>query len=88
MAWMNFSLRRGDRLPRGHSPAPTADQTVAALNAEIHRVVLKRQRLQALGAEAPELEQKRIEIVRLQWKLSEALVARHAPGRAAETCAA
>lgn len=88
MAWMNFSLRRGDRLQRGHSPAPTADQTVAAVNAEIQRVVLKRQRLQAHGAEATELEQNRIEIVRLQWKLSEALVARHAPGRAAETCAA
>jgi hypothetical protein len=88
MAWTYFSRRRGDRLQRGRSPAPTADQTIAALNAEIHSVVLKRQRLQVHGAEATELEQNRIEIVRLQWKLSDALVARHAPLRAAETRAA
>jgi hypothetical protein len=85
---MSFSRRRGDCLQRGHSPASTADQTIAALNAEIHSVVLKRQRLRAHGARASELEQNRIEIVRLQWKLSDALVARHTPRRAAATRAA
>jgi hypothetical protein len=81
---MYFSRRRGDRLERGRSPAQTADQSVAELNAQIHRVVLKRQQLHAHSTDATELEQNRIEIVRLQWKLSDALVARHAPGRAAE----
>jgi hypothetical protein len=85
---MYFSRRRGDRLQREQSPAATAEHTVATLNAEICRVVLERQRLQAHGAEATELEQNRIEIVRLQWKLSDALIARHAPVRAAETRAA
>jgi hypothetical protein len=85
---MYFSRRRGDRLQREQTPAATAEHTVATLNAEICRVVLERQRLQVHGAEATELEQNRIEIVRLQWKLSDALIARHAPVRAAEIRAA
>jgi hypothetical protein len=47
-------------------------------------VVLRRQQLHAHGTDATELEHNRIEIVGLQWKLWGALVARHAPGRAAE----
>ena len=62
------------------------NESVEHLTARIRALVSERQRLRA-GAAAPEaLEENRLEIVRLQWTLSRALIARHLP--AAEQTAA
>ena len=58
--------------------APDAPaKSVEALQAEIGVLCAERQRLRAAGVEAGELEQNRLEIARLQWQLSHALIERH-----------
>jgi uncharacterized protein involved in exopolysaccharide biosynthesis len=51
--------------------------TVEALEGRIAALVSERQDLRARGADPAELEQNRVEIVRLQRELSEALIQRH-----------
>jgi hypothetical protein len=50
---------------------------VEALQREISSLCAERQRLRASGAQGGELEQNRLEIARLQWQLSHALIQRH-----------
>jgi hypothetical protein len=62
--------------------APHAEYRVVAPNAieslgeRIRTVVRERQQLRSAGASAEELERNRLEIVALQRRLSEALIAR------------
>lgn len=59
--------------------APTRARTsdVESLT-DLHvTLVRQRQELRTTGAELPELEQNRLEIVRCQWELSRALIARY-----------
>jgi len=55
--------------------------TVELLNELLRQAVTERQRLRELGSGRDELERNRARIVDLQWELSRALVARHAPAR-------
>jgi hypothetical protein len=58
-------------------------KTVEALQAEIGDLCARRQHLRASGAEERDLEQNRLEIARLQWELSHALIGRYARTAAA-----
>jgi len=53
-------------------------ETVEALNERIAALVQERQALRAVSADVAELERNRIEIARLQQRLSLALIDRHA----------
>jgi len=55
--------------------------TVELLNELLRQAVAERQTLRELGSGRDELERNRARIVDLQWGLSRALVARHAPIR-------
>jgi hypothetical protein len=48
---------------------------VEALKAQMLEVVVRRQQLREKGANRNELEENRLELVRLQWTLSYALIA-------------
>jgi hypothetical protein len=50
---------------------------IDTLTAELRELVLERQALRERGAAADELERNRLEIVRVQWQLSYALVELH-----------
>ena len=64
--------------------APEAsEKSVEALQSEIGVLCVERQRLRATGAEEHDLERNRLEIARLQWELSHALIGRHARSAAA-----
>ena|SRR5215471_17689522 len=56
---------------------------VERLERQIAALVAERQDLRARSADAAELERNRVEIVRLQRALSEALIRRHLPSRRA-----
>jgi hypothetical protein len=56
---------------------------VEALERQIAELVAARQELRAREANASELERNRVEIVRLQRELSEALIQKHLPSRRA-----
>lgn len=45
--------------------------------------MLEREELRRMGADRSTLERNRRDIVRAQWQLSHALIARHRPGAAA-----
>jgi hypothetical protein len=59
------------------------DLTVEALQAEISGLCSERQTLRAAGAADVELERNRLEIARLQWELSHALIGRYSRTAAA-----
>jgi hypothetical protein len=60
------------RFPGGHE-----HDTVEALEQRIATAVGERQDLRTQGAGAASLESNRLKIVRWQWELSRALIARH-----------
>jgi hypothetical protein len=57
--------------------------SVEALERQIASLVAERQELRGQGVQQAELEQNRVEIVRLQRALSQALIKRHLPARRA-----
>ena len=64
--------------------APDAsEKSVEALQAEISLLCSERQHLRAVGALEGDLERNRLEIARLQWQLSHALIGRYARHAAA-----
>jgi hypothetical protein len=64
--------------------APDAsEKSVEALQAEISGLCAERQGLRAAGAGEDELERNRLEIARLQWELSRALIGRYSRTAAA-----
>jgi hypothetical protein len=58
-------------------------KSVEDLQAEIGDLCSERQQLRATGAEERDLEHNRLEIARLQWELSHALIGRYARTAAA-----
>ncbi|HYX88090.1 MAG TPA: hypothetical protein VE753_01870 [Gaiellaceae bacterium] len=54
-------------------------RTVEALAEEVRGLVYERQTLRSVGARPEELERNRIELVRTQQELVEALIRRHLP---------
>ena len=63
--------------------ADHALRTVEVLQSEISGLCSERQTLRAAGAAEVELERNRLEIARLQWELSHALIGRYARTAAA-----
>ncbi len=64
--------------------APDAsEKSVEVLQTEISVLCTERQHLRETGAEQVRLEQNRLEIARLQWQLSHALIGRYARTAAA-----
>jgi hypothetical protein len=61
--------------------------TVEALNETHSALVGERQQLRAASADAEALERNRLEIVRCQWQLAQALLARHLPRRSTRSAA-
>jgi hypothetical protein len=58
--------------------------TVETLSDEVRGLVYERQTMRSVGAGADELERNRVELVRAQQELVEALIRRHLPaGRSA-----
>jgi hypothetical protein len=53
--------------------------TVEILSDEVRGLVYERQTLRSVGAGAEELERNRVELVRAQQELVEALIRRHLP---------
>jgi hypothetical protein len=53
----------------------------------IAALVAERERLRVADADAADLEQNRLHIVRAQWELAHALIARHLPSEPAQTAA-
>ena len=53
--------------------------TVETLSAEVRGLVYERQTMRSVGAGAEELERNRVELVRAQQELVEALIRRHLP---------
>ena len=51
--------------------------SVEDLQAEIGVLTAERQRLRTTGSNETDLERNRLEIARLQWELSHALIGRH-----------
>jgi hypothetical protein len=60
-----------------------SEKSVEALQTEISVLCSERQHLRAAGAGEAELERNRLEIARLQWELSHALIGRYARHAAA-----
>jgi len=70
--------------PLIHRSAPAAsEKSVELLQQEISSLCAKRQDLRAAGAGDADLERNRLEIARLQWELSHALIVRFARTAAA-----
>ena len=57
--------------------------TVESLSDEIRGLVYERQTLRTVGAGAEELERNRVELVRAQQELVQALIKRHLPAASA-----
>jgi hypothetical protein len=57
----------------------SVDMNVDTLTAQLRDLVRERQALRERGAAADELERNRLQIVRVQWQLSYALVELHTP---------
>ena len=57
--------------------------TVESLSEEIRGLVYERQTLRTVGAGADELERNRVELVRAQQELVQALIRRHLPAASA-----
>ena len=57
--------------------------TVESLSDEIRGLVYERQTLRTVGAAAEELERNRVELVRAQQELVQALIRRHLPAASA-----
>lgn len=68
---------------RPTTPNAAAPKSVEDLQTEIGVHCAQRQRLRASGADERELERNRLEIARLQWELSHALIGRYARTAAA-----
>jgi hypothetical protein len=62
--------------------------TVESLMQEIADLAAERQELRDHGAASAKLERNRVKLVRKQWELSHALIARHLPGANEHTAAA
>jgi hypothetical protein len=58
-------------------------QSVEDLQAAISVLCVERQTLRASGSDERDLERNRLEIARLQWELSHALIGRYARSAAA-----
>lgn len=70
--------------PHTRSSAPDAsEKSVEVLQTEISVLCSQRQQLRAAGAGESDLERNRLEIARLQWELSHALIGRFARHAAA-----
>ena len=54
---------------------------VEELQQQIAGLISERQELRAHGASGASLERNRLELVRIQWDFSHALIRRHAPQR-------
>lgn len=54
-----------------------AGRSVEDLQAEIGVLTAERQRLRTIGSNETDLERNRLEIARLQWELSHALIGRY-----------
>ena len=65
------------RPPTSRSAPAASGKSVEVLQTEIGGLCAERQRLRADGAEEGLLEQNRLEIARLQWELSHALIVRY-----------
>ena len=52
-------------------------RSVEDLQADIGVLTAERQRLRSMGSDDADLERNRLEIARLQWELSHALIGRH-----------
>jgi hypothetical protein len=61
--------------------------SVEDLVSRIADLVLERQSLRASSADRSSLEHNRLELVRLHWALSHALIQRHCPPKADEAAA-
>lgn len=62
------------------SVAPQADpaaEQARDLQEAIHVLVAERQAMRACGVDRAQLERNRLELVRLQWRLSQAFIRRH-----------
>ena len=55
----------------------TLDMNVEQLNQKLRSLVIERQALHERGAATDELERNRLEIVRVQWKLTQAFIELH-----------
>ena len=73
---------RVTRRPPPTSLDPPA-RSVEDLQAEIGVLTAERQRLRTAGSNESDLERNRLEIARLQWELSHALIVRYARSAAA-----
>ena len=76
------SNRRSGIRPRTPKYRGVAPDAIENLSERIRAVVRERQVLRGGGADAEQLERNRLEIVELQRRLSEALVARFRPAAA------
>lgn len=68
---------------RPHTSHDLPARSVEDLQAEIGVLTAERQRLRSIGSEENDLERNRLEIARLQWELSHALIGRYARTAAA-----
>jgi hypothetical protein len=66
-------------IARGVAKSDLVCMTVEQLMERLSQLVLERQALRDRGARPLELERNRLEIVRRQWDLSHALIARYRP---------
>ena len=62
---------------RPHTSLDAPARSVEDLQAEIGVLTAERQRLRTTGSNETDLERNRLEIARLQWELSHALIGRY-----------
>ena len=68
---------------RPPTPEAVPTRSVEDLQAEIGVLTAERQHLRSNGSDEADLERNRLEIARLQWELSHALIGRYARTAAA-----
>ena len=68
---------------RPHTSDDAPAKSVEALQAELGALTAERQHLRSTGCDEADLERNRLDIARLQWELSHALIVRYARNAAA-----